>query len=345
MDIVLSHWSALEFWSAMRVCDDSALQAHPSARKELLSIDRGAQPCWEGRRLPTSELVDRVAQLCPVPLSAPLHGLVPPKTSRRPSAGCGYHQVRVPLPEGSAVHVREGLWVCSPECALVQVASPDRITLGWLLSEFASVYGRATNGEMYAARPVVDRETLEVYLARAAKEGVRGVRWVRAALPCMVARAASPRELAWALRMSLPRAQGGWGIPRPELNYAIPMDRRVRSAFGRRGFSVDMCWPDRALCLEYDSDRYHLDSRRRALDNDRRAVLEAMGWQVIPFSTKQYDSLAMADETCRRILVYLGLRDRTGEKQYDWQARRSELLIRLNRLADFGIAGLACPAR
>lgn len=345
MDIVLSHWSALEFWNAVRMCDDPALRAQPSVRKELLPIDRGAQPCWTGRRLASPKLADRVAQLCPVPLSTPLHGLVPPKTSRRPGAGCVYHQARVPLPEGAAVHVREDLWVCAPECALVQVARPDRPVVGWLLSEFASVYGRAANGEIRAARPVVNQEVLESYLAQAAKEGVRGARWIRAALPFMVAGAASPRELAWALRMSLPRARGGWGIPRPELNYAIPMDRRVRSAFGRRGFSVDMCWPHQALCLEYDSDRYHLSSRRRALDNDRRAVLEAMGWQVIPFSTKQYDSLAMADETCRRILARLGLRDRTGEKQYDWHARRSELLIQLNRLADFGIAELASSVR
>ena len=89
--------------------------------------------------------------------------------------------------------------------------------------------------------------------------------------------------------------------------------------------------------MEYDSDAYHLDPRRRARDNDKRAVLERMGWRVLPFSTKQFDSIAMSDDMFRRIGTYLGIKDRSGESRYDWQARRSQLMTRLWRLCSSGI--------
>jgi Protein of unknown function (DUF559)/Transcriptional regulator, AbiEi antitoxin len=65
-----------------------------------------------------------------------------------------------------------------------------------------------------------------------------------------------------------------YGIPRPLVNHRIA------------GFEVDFCWPGERLIVETDGDRHRT---RAAFERDRArdALLTALGWRVMRFTTKQ----------------------------------------------------------
>jgi hypothetical protein len=65
-----------------------------------------------------------------------------------------------------------------------------------------------------------------------------------------------------------------FGIPRPLVNTRI------------EGFEVDFCWPGTRLIVETDGGRHHT---RAAFERDRArdALLTAVGWRVMRFTTRQ----------------------------------------------------------
>ena len=180
--------------------------------------------------------------------------------------------------------------------------------------------------------PTCEDARLQAYLANAAEVGAYGAKKALAAMPYVLEGAASPRELSLALNMTLPRSMGGYALPKPLLNCRIDVDKRIRTAYGKDHFTVDACWVEQKLVVEYDSDAFHLDPKRRAHDNDRRAMLGEMGYRVLPISSKQQDALVLSDNAFRRLGKLLGVKDRSGESRYDWQARRSALRRTLREL-------------
>ena len=352
MDTVLCLRSAWEYWHIARVVDDPDMRADPVARSKPLAIPRSrgvlldvCAPCSAG----LSMLQRGFAQFEAVNLSdgehavsgltLPLHVLAAKGGTYRQVPGRVIHRASLPLPAESLVGIEDGLMVSSPEHLYLQAACKlDALDLVWLASELCSVFSMHPTGAggILPARPLTTLKKLTSYLEAACAAGVYGAKKALTCVPHAVECAASRREIACALRMSLPRSWGGRGIPKPVLNYGMSVDKRLASAHGWNRVSLDMAWPDARLALEYDSDSYHLDSRRRARDNDKRAVLGLMGWQVVPFSTRQFDSIVMSDDVFRRIGSFLGVKNRAGETRYDWQARRSCLNRRLWRLCENG---------
>lgn len=353
MDTVLCLRSAWEYWHIARVTDDPQLRADPVARRKPLNIPRSRAMLVPSHAPSSAELcaLQRgFEQFEPLKLAhgahalmgltAPVHILVAAGATRRPVEGCVIHQAHVPLPAGSLVCVENGLMLSSPEHLYLQSATKlDKLELTWFASELCSVFSlHPTDKDTLApARSLTTLKRLSDYIQEASKFNPYGAKKALAGLTHAVEGAASRREIACALRMSLPRSWGGRGIPKPALNYALTIDKRHAAVHGWQRVSVDIAWPEAQLAMEYDSDTYHLDPRRRARDNDKRAVLERMGWRVVPFSTKQFDSIAMSDDTFRRIGVYLGVKNRSGESRYDWQSRRSQLMTRLWRLCENGV--------
>ena len=125
----------------------------------------------------------------------------------------------------------------------------------------------------------------------------------------------------------------------PQLNYSLAADHRLATIHNRSRayFSLDMCWPQNNLAVEYDSDEHHLDARRHASDNDKKAALGQMGYRVISISTEQAGRTVMTDDAVMRVASHLGVRNREGSCSYDWQSRRSTLRRRLRDLAINGL--------
>ena len=102
--------------------------------------------------------------------------------------------------------------------------------------------------------------------------GARGLRRLRQTLELVDGGAESPYESL--TRLLLVRR----GFPRPETQV------EVRDKFGRLFARLDMGWSRWKVAVEYDGKQHWADSRQRAWDIDRMALLEAAGWVVIRVS-------------------------------------------------------------
>ncbi len=100
--------------------------------------------------------------------------------------------------------------------------------------------------------------------------GVRGVRLVRSTLELVDGAAESPQESR--LRLILV----GGGLPSPECQIRFP-GLRIR---------VDMGWREWKVAVEYDGIQHWSDSRQRAWDIERIALLEAAGWVMVRVSAQ-----------------------------------------------------------
>lgn len=89
-------------------------------------------------------------------------------------------------------------------------------------------------------------------------------------------------ESLLSMLLCLPPSLGGFGLPRPELNY--PIETNEGSIAIRR---CDLCWPDQQFALEYDSDTFHSDTSKLHLDSSRRSTLEKAGIHVVSVTKNQ----------------------------------------------------------
>ena len=95
------------------------------------------------------------------------------------------------------------------------------------------------------------------------------------------------------LLLTLPRKLGGYGLPRPEVNYVIrPRAEDIPfSQFAR--YEVDLCWPKRKAIIEVDSYEYHTERDQLDSDAKKRNSLKSMGWKVITVTAGQLSGDAL----------------------------------------------------
>jgi len=120
--------------------------------------------------------------------------------------------------------------------------------------------------------------------------GARGLRRLRGALEFVDGGAESPYESL--TRLVLVRA----GLPAPHTQI------EVRDGFGEVFARLDMGWPRWQVAVEYDGAQHWTDSRQRAWDIDRLAMLEAAGWTVVRVSA---DMLGRRDTVVARVRAAL----------------------------------------
>jgi very-short-patch-repair endonuclease len=108
----------------------------------------------------------------------------------------------------------------------------------------------------------------EVVAVADAHPGARGVARLRGVLDLVDGGAESPQETK--VRLLIVRG----GLPRPETQIEFPT-LHIR---------VDMGWRQWKVAVEYDGVQHWTDSRQRAWDIERIALLEAAGWVVIRVS-------------------------------------------------------------
>lgn len=108
----------------------------------------------------------------------------------------------------------------------------------------------------------------EVSAVAAAHPGARGVAQLRSVLPTVDGGAESPQET----RLRLLLIAGG--LPRPE----------TQIRFDELCIRVDMGWRTWKVAVEYDGVQHWADSRQRAWDIERIALLDAAGWVVVRVS-------------------------------------------------------------
>lgn len=308
MAIFVSHNSALAFW---RSSDAMPLEYRQNARPS------NAFP-RKGRRPRAADLDSPAAMR--LMLNEPVHVVVFDNASRTKSNRFVCHFQGSNHVWGSFEKMEERLFVASPEAVFLQMAQRlsfvDLVELGCelcgsyaidaadgALSDSDDVRGFTSREYAITAK----RRVLQ-YLNRA--DGCKGVKPARRAIRYVQDGSASPSETMVLLALCLPRKEGGFGLPLPDMNKRVDISPEVsRVPFGsfRKG---DYCWNKAGLILEFDSTAYHTGADKITKDSIRRSELAYEGMRVITLTASQFADFASLSALVKVLEKELGIRKR-----------------------------------
>ncbi len=213
----------------------------------------------------------------------PISLLVSKETNRRRSRNLSPHIWSEKHPSRSFYKITEDLYISTPEAVFFQLGKTlsliQLITIGY---ELCGSYGLSTQSDsgFLKREPRSNPRLIKRYLDKCG--GFHGVKTAKRACGYIVEGSASPMESLLSMLLCLPPLLGGFGLPRPELNYPIKTNEGVVSM--RR---CDLCWPSRQFALEYDSDAFHSGESKLHFDSSRRSTLEKAGIHVVSVTKDQ----------------------------------------------------------
>ena len=109
--------------------------------------------------------------------------------------------------------------------------------------------------------------------------GVRGVKAARRAVRYVRGGSRSPMETSHVMMLVLPKRMGGLGVRGLLMDYRVDIPYALRR-LTRRGYVMcDACVPRACLDIEYNGF-HHDEEQRKVEDEERRNVLEALGFHV-----------------------------------------------------------------
>lgn len=186
-------------------------------------------------------------------------------------------------PSRSFYKIAQDLYVSTPEATFLQLGKESSlmqlITIGY---ELCGSYGLSAQSDSGFLRrePRSNPQLIERYLEKC--DGIHGVKAAKRASSYIAKGSASPMESLLSMLLCLPPSLGGFGLPRPELNF--PIETNEGGIVMRR---CDLYWPDQRFALEYDSDTFHSDASKLHLDSSRRSTLEKAGVHVVSVTKNQ----------------------------------------------------------
>jgi len=255
----------------------------------------------------------------------PIHVIVNTRNNRSVLHGVRFHSQSRPLSSDSFWITKDGLCIVRPELCFAQMSSvlsvPQLIKFG---IELCATYVPKPLADIgYVVRkPLTSQEELS-NLAKGYGAGRQ--RKIESALPWVVNNSASQRETILYMLLCLPYRLGGYGLPKPVLNYEIPLEKDEARLAGRKLFRADLYWPEFQLDVEYDSTQYHLDERQMEKDAIRRNILNHKGIRVISVTRNQINNREAFDGVARQIAKGLGKRIRPSR---DAMLAKQEVLRR-----------------
>ena len=134
----------------------------------------------------------------------------------------------------------------------------------------------------------------------------------------------SPMETRLTILLVLPFRLGGYGFPLPEMNKRIDLKAAMTTKTNKQYYKCDLFWKDYDLAAEYDSIRYHSDSRSIASDSIRRGDLLLSGIDVVTVTDKQVNGVEEFDKVARQLASKMDRRIKIRNPQFE--ARQQELL-------------------
>lgn len=186
-------------------------------------------------------------------------------------------------PSRSFYKIAQGLYVSTPEATFLQLGKESSliqlITIGYELCGSYVLSAQSDSGFL-RREPRSNPQLIERYLEKC--DGIHGVKAAKRASSYIAKGSASPMESLLSMLLCLPPSLGGFGLPRPELNF--PIETNEGGIVMRR---CDLYWPDQRFALEYDSDTFHSDASKLHLDSSRRSTLEKAGVHVVSVTKNQ----------------------------------------------------------
>lgn len=146
-------------------------------------------------------------------------------------------------------------------------------------------------------------EKLENFLAGCSE--IQGVKKARRALQVIRNNSYSPMETIVSMLLTMPRQQGGCGLPQAMLNHRVPLSPEARHISHKRECYLDLAWPKVRFALEYMGLKYHAHPGK---DEQRRLSLEHDGWDLRYIFAQQILDTKQREEIMRLIVKKFGNR-------------------------------------
>lgn len=253
----------------------------------------------------------------------PVSVLVPSRALRVHNANVRGCLCTTPIPEGSFIELREGLYVASPEFAFARMA--NRLSEAALAEVGINLcaryyYAIETSAIVKRKHALVTPDQIARYLQGASV--LRGCKAAQKALRWVVSQSASPMETKTYLQFCLPLRMGGFALPFTSINYDV-YDRRYPELCEQGFYSIDLAAPKLKVGLEYDGLDYHQEVSK---DRRRRNALRALGWEVFPVDSGILYNAAATEVLAGQIARHLGIRLR---KPKGWEEKFARLRIDL----------------
>lgn len=244
----------------------------------------------------------------------PVH-LLTRSSKKKSSADAAVHTCKAP-PRHSVVKLDDAIYAASANLALCQCASgkSDFVDTLLLLWEACGTYCTQRTGlasqprAAFDVRPLASVRALSEFCAN--NSSLNGAAKIRRCLPYVADGSASPRETALALFLGLPERYGGCNLGIPVMNCKVDASPKAFAIAGRNTFRCDLCWPEKRIDLEYQSDSEHQGEFQRIRDSRRANALASMGWTVIGVTNSEATSISALATIAEIVRKKLGKRKR-----------------------------------
>ena len=212
------------------------------------------------------------------------------------------------LPKDSFIQIND-IYMSSPELCFIQLANtlplPKLVEIANnLCAIFAfdknAAYGQSPREQLLSVQNIKD------YLCGVKK--LSGVKNARQAISYAADRSFSPMESKLAALEVLSLSQGGYGFPKPELNFDVTLSEDAARFLGRQTCCCDQVWPDQKVIVEYDSNLSHLSPNQHAYDKRKANALNMSGYRVFFITAENMRSFKDIEKTFLNLRKILGIR-------------------------------------
>ena len=225
--------------------------------------------------------------------------------------------------QDSFFRIDDGLFVSSPEFCFLQMASllplAGLILLGY---ELCGTYSIPAAGDQNVPergfnirKPLTNTKRLGAFLDR--MPGVKGHKKAVRALYYVLEGSASPMETKLSIFLTLPYKLGGFGFPRPELNWRVAPSKTDKRFSNKESYVLDLFWPSHDFAIEYDSTIFHTGQKQISDDLKKKNALAMMGITVVSVTKQQLYGIGEFRKTAGVIAKCLGKRLRCDKPGFD----------------------------
>ncbi len=181
---------------------------------------------------------------------------------------------------------------------------------------------------VFKTKPIITPDAFSKYLDQMGT--VKGIMRARTVASLAFANAASPMETLIALMLALPQSMGGFGLPRPVLNWQVPIDTSERELVSQETIVTDLCWPDQHVIIEYYGWDEHFGAgpRKVAADSARANSLTSLSWTVLHATFEQINTIGGISLLARQVAKALGVSlAEPSVLELVWRSRLLALLL------------------
>ena len=289
--------SAIEYWRAVGA--GLARVPHPSP---ITRVENDLTP---------GQAIKDAAPEISIENRLPIHALVSRKSRMSVTQDVKHHLCTQEYPAGSFRCISSNVIVASPELSLLQAAQTTRqdqlLPLIELCYEFLGRYSLCDGSArgFMIHDPFLTMDELKEFLRKLPRR-TRGAQLLASVLEFVIPNSYSPRETEAALMLSLPREYGGFGFPRPILNYKVALSAQERAYTDKECFYLDLYWEGTHVAFEYDGADHQVPEII-AEDKARRNLLGAKGYRIVVLENAHVNDVRRFNQQIALLAQLLGV--------------------------------------